>query len=129
MHFRDRADAGRRLAALLEFLRDEPLVVLGLPRGGVPVAYEVACGLGAALDVILVRKLGVPWQPELAMGAMGEGGVLVLDDVRVDQAHVAPPQLAEVQRRERAELDRQGRLFRLGQRSLSLVDRTALIVD
>ena len=72
--FADRADAGRRLAERLERFRDADLVVLGLPRGGVPVAYEVATALDAPLDVIVVRKLGVPFQPELAMGAIGEGG-------------------------------------------------------
>ncbi|MGN6245640.1 MAG: phosphoribosyltransferase family protein, partial [Motilibacteraceae bacterium] len=82
--FRDRTDAGRRLADHLLTLphgpgRGDDVVVLGLPRGGVPVAAEVARALGAPLDVIVVRKLGVPWQPELAMGALGEGGVLVLD--------------------------------------------------
>jgi len=75
MVFADRADAGRRLAAMLAYLGDEPVVVLGLPRGGVPVAFEVCRALGAPLDVILVRKLGVPFQPELGMGAVGEDGV------------------------------------------------------
>ena len=75
MVFADRADAGRRLAAMLAYLGDEPVVVLGLPRGGVPVTSEVCRALGAPLDVILVRKLGVPFQPELGMGAVGEDGV------------------------------------------------------
>ena len=77
--FADRADAGRRLAAKLGHLRGEPVVVLGLPRGGVPVAFEVARALGAPLDVIVVRKLGVPFQPELGMGAIGEDGVRVIN--------------------------------------------------
>ena len=77
MPFIDRVDAGRQLAGRLRHLRGEDVVVLGLPRGGVPVAFEVAKALGAPLDVILVRKLGVPFQPELAMGAVGEGDVLV----------------------------------------------------
>src|SRR5660398_223185 len=77
--FRDRADAGRQLAERLAFLRDQDVVVLGLPRGGVPVAFEVAEALDLPLDVIVVRKLGVPYQPELAMGAIGEGGARVLD--------------------------------------------------
>ena len=75
MVFADRDDAGRRLAARLGHLRGEPIVVLGLPRGGVPVAFQVARALGAPLDVIIVRKLGVPFQPELGMGAVGEDGV------------------------------------------------------
>ena len=79
MVFADRADAGRRLAAKLEHLRGEPVVVLGLPRGGVPVALEVAQVLGVPLDVIIVRKLGVPFQPELGMGAIGEDGVRVIN--------------------------------------------------
>src|SRR5712672_2577736 len=79
--FRDRRDAGRVLARLLEHYRDDPeVVVLALPRGGVPVAYEVATALGAPLDVFLVRKLGVPGHEELAMGAIASGGVMVLDE-------------------------------------------------
>ena len=74
MRFADRVDAGQRLAERLDRLRGEDVVVLGLPRGGVPVAFEVARALDAPLDVIVVRKLGVPFQPELAMGAVGEGG-------------------------------------------------------
>ena len=86
MFFADRADAGRRLAARLEYMRGEPVVVLGLPRGGVPGALEVARALGAPLDVIVVRKLGVPFQPELGMGAVGEDGVRVINRevVRMD---------------------------------------------
>ncbi len=88
MVFADRDDAGRQLAARLGHLRDEPTVVLGLPRGGVPVAFQVAQALGAPLDVIVVRKLGVPFQPELAMGAVGEGGVRVINRQIVDDAMV-----------------------------------------
>jgi putative phosphoribosyl transferase len=129
VYFDDRADAGRRLAERLSFLRGEPLVVLGLPRGGVVVASQVATALDAPLDVILVRKLGVPWQPELAMGAIGEGGVLVLDDERIGQAGVGDAQLAEVVRRERAELEqRRGRLSP-GRRPVPLGGRAALVVD
>ena len=76
--FADRVDAGRQLAERLEHLRGQDVVVLGLPRGGVPVAAEVAAALDAPLDVIVVRKLGVPFQPELAMGAIGEGGAVRL---------------------------------------------------
>ena len=89
MVFADRADAGRRLAARLQDLRDKRVVVLGLPRGGVPVAVEVARALGAPLDVIVVRKLGVPFQPELGMGAIGEGGVRVINDEVVRLAGVS----------------------------------------
>ncbi len=80
MAFVDRTEAGRRLAARLAHLRGHDVVVLGLPRGGVPVASEVAASLGAPLDVLVVRKLGVPFQRELAMGAIGEDGVRVLND-------------------------------------------------
>ena len=77
--FADRTSAGRELAAKLEHLRGRNAIVLGLPRGGLPVAYEVACALGAPLDILNVRKLGVPWHEELAMGAIGTGGVRVLN--------------------------------------------------
>src|SRR5262245_40154184 len=80
MRFRDRTQAGQLLAGSLEHLRGSDMVVLGLPRGGVPVAFEVARVLGAPLDVIVVRKLGVPFQPELAMGAIGEGGIRVSNE-------------------------------------------------
>jgi predicted phosphoribosyltransferase len=100
--FRDRHDAGIRLATRLEHLaRDEPVVV-GLPRGGVPVAFEVAKALGAPLDVIVVRKIGVPFQPELGMGAVGEDGVCVLNEDVVRLARVSPDELAGVEARERA---------------------------
>ena len=89
MVFADRDDAGRRLAARLGHLRGEPVVVLGLPRGGVPVAFQVARALGAPLDVIVVRKLGVPFQPELGMGAVGEDGVRVINPEIVDLAGVS----------------------------------------
>ena len=103
--FADRADAGRRLAARLEYLRGEPVVVLGLPRGGVPVALEVARALGAPLDVIVVRKPGVPFQPELGMGAVGEDGVRVINREVVRLARVRADELAAVQAREQAQVD------------------------
>ena len=93
VEFADRADAGRLLAERLEYLRGQDVVVLGLPRGGVPVAFEVAQALDAPLDVIVVRKLGTPIQPELAMGAIGEGGVRVLNDEVLDQTYVTEEQL------------------------------------
>jgi len=127
--FRDRLDAGRRLAAKLEHLEGEDLVVLGLPRGGVPVAFEVAQALGAPLDVIVVRKLGVPFQPELAMGAIGEDGVLVLQRDVVRMAGVGERELAAVERRERAELERRAGRFRGGRPRPSLEGRTAVVVD
>ncbi len=105
MPFRDRADAGRRLAErLLRCTLEEPIVVVGLPRGGVPVAAEVARALHVPLDVLVVRKLGCPWQPELAMGAVGEGGVIVLDRALIAKLGLRSEAVGEVIRRERAEL-------------------------
>ncbi|MFP3883692.1 MAG: phosphoribosyltransferase family protein [Actinomycetota bacterium] len=128
--FTDRLEAGRRLAGHLRHLegRDD-VVVLGLPRGGVPVAYQVATALGVPMDVIVVRKLGVPYQPELAMGAIGEGGVRILDDRIVAAAGVSEQELEAVERRERAELERRAELFRDGREMISLEDRVAVIVD
>lgn len=129
MPFADRRDAGKRLAARLGSLRGEDVVVLGLPRGGVPVAYEVAVALGAPLDVIVVRKLGVPFQPELGMGAIGEGGVRIVNEEIVRAAQVTDAQLAEVERRERAELERRARRFRGDRPPVPLAGRTVLVVD
>jgi putative phosphoribosyl transferase len=129
MRFRDRSDAGRRLAARLSELPRDELVVLGLPRGGVPVAYEVAKALGVPLDVILVRKLGVPFQPELAMGAIGEDGVRVVNDEVARQVGVGASDFAAAEARERDELARRARRFRGRRERVSLVGRTALIVD
>ena len=129
MLFANRVDAGRRLAVELQHLKDEPVVVLGLPRGGVPVALEVARALGAPLDVIVVRKLGVPVQPELAMGAIGEGGARVINVEIMRLAHISSQQLGEVEDRERIELDRRAAQFRGSRPRLSLAGRTALIVD
>jgi putative phosphoribosyl transferase len=129
MQFPDRADAGRRLAAALAVLRDERPVVLALPRGGVPVAYEVALALDAPLDVILVRKLGVPWQPELAMGAIGEGSVRVLNDDVLRTARVSERDIAAVEAREREELDRRVRTFRGGRAMTPVEGRTVIVVD
>jgi putative phosphoribosyl transferase len=129
MRFRDRCDAGRRLAARLSELPSDGLVVLGVPRGGVPVAYEVARALGVPLDVILVRKLGVPFQPELAMGAIGEDGVRIVNDDVAQRLGVSASDFAAVEARERAELASRVRRFRGGHERVSLVGRTALIVD
>ena len=130
MHgFEDRADAGRRLAALLVADPPPDPVVLGLPRGGVPVAAEVARALGAPLDVLVVRKVGVPWQPELAMGAVGEEGAAVRNPDVVRAAGVDEQTLRAAERRERAEVERRARLFRGGRAPEPLDGRTALIVD
>jgi putative phosphoribosyl transferase len=127
--FRSRADAGRKLARLLQHLRGHDVVVLGLPRGGVPVAFEVAQALEAPLDVIVVRKLGVPYQPELAMGAIGEGDVRIINRNVVAMAGVDQQELDLVERRERVELERRAQLFRGGRQRIPLKGRTALIVD
>jgi predicted phosphoribosyltransferase len=127
--FADRTDAGRRLAALLSDLRDQDVVVLGLPRGGVVVAAEVARIIGAPLDVIIVRKLGVPIQPELAMGAIGEDGVRVVAEDVIRRAGVTAEQLGAVEKQERVELERQVRLFRKDRERLPLGGRAALLVD
>jgi putative phosphoribosyl transferase len=129
MPFVDRVDAGRRLAAKLMDLRDKDVVVLGLPRGGVPVAFEVARALGAPLDVIVVRKLGVPFQPELGMGAIGEGGVRIVNPEIVRMAEITDRELAAVEERERAELDRRANRYRAGRERASLQGRTAIVVD
>ncbi|MGW5152056.1 phosphoribosyltransferase family protein [Rhodococcus koreensis] len=129
MPFLDRRDAGRRLAERLQAFRDENTVVLGLPRGGVPVAYEVARALKAPLDVIVVRKLGVPYQPEFAFGAIGEDGVRVLSDDVVRMAHVTAEELTMVERTQRAELQRRVARFRRARPRIPLTGRTAIIVD
>lgn len=129
MRFVNRSHAGRQLAHLLAHLRTEPAVVLGLPRGGVPVGFEVARELSAPLEVLLVRKLGVPFQPELAMGAIGEGGVRIVDEGRMRRLGIGADQLERVERRERKELLRQADLFRQGRPPVSLDGRTAVIVD
>ena len=129
MGFRNRSDAGHRLADRLQFLRGEDVVVLGLPRGGVPVAAEVARALGAPLDVILVRKLGVPAQPELGLGAIGESGARVINPDVVRYAHVSETQIAEVEQKERAELQRRALRFRGDAPHESLAGRIAVIVD
>ncbi|MBB3674796.1 putative phosphoribosyltransferase [Modestobacter versicolor] len=127
--FRDRADAGRQLAGRLAHLRGAHPVVLGLPRGGVPVAAEVAAALGAPLDVVVVRKLGVPARPEVAMGAVGEGGVLVADDEVRALAGVGAAEFADVAQRERRELERRASLLRRARPRVPLPGRTALVVD
>lgn len=129
LYFDDRIDAGRRLAVELTHLKDEDPIVLGLPRGGVPVAAEVARRLGAPLDVILVRKLGVPWQPELAMGAIGEGGVEVLNQQIVSALDVSPRQIEAVRRSEQAELERRAGAYRGGRSMLDMTDRVVVVVD
>jgi len=127
--FADRTEAGRLLARQLEHLRGQDVVVLGLPRGGVPVAAEVARALGAPLDVIVVRKLGLPWHRELAMGAIGEGGAVVLDEEVLASSRVSDDGLAEVERAEQAELARRVALLRRGRNRVDLTGRVVVLVD
>ncbi len=129
MPFTNRADAGRRLAQRLLHLRGGDNVVLGLPRGGVPVAFEVAAALEAPLDVIIVRKLGVPSQRELAMGAIGEGGVRTINNEVVHAARVTDAELANVTAREEVELDRRVHRFRGDRPRVALAGKTAIIID
>lgn len=129
MSFRDRTDAGRRLAELLTAYREQDPLVLALPRGGVPVAAVVADSLGAPLDVILVRKLGLPQQPELAMGALGERGVRVLNDDVIAATDTTPAALAAVERRERAELEDRATRYRAGRPAYPIAGRTVIVVD
>ncbi len=128
--FSDRREAGRRLAEHLTHLKNrDDVVVLGLPRGGVPVAYEVAARLNAPLDVIVVRKLGLPSHPEFAMGAIGEDGVRIVDSKTVTLANVSQQDLEAVERTERAELLRRAEAFRGGRARIPLDGKTAVIVD
>ncbi|MEX2556157.1 MAG: phosphoribosyltransferase family protein [Actinomycetota bacterium] len=127
--FRDRREAGRVLAARLDFLRTEDPVVVGLPRGGVPVAAEVARELGAPLDVLVVRKLGCPWQPELGMGAVGEGGIIVLNEDLVARFGLSRDDVETVARAERQELERRVRRYRGDRAATSLEGRTVIVVD
>jgi putative phosphoribosyl transferase len=129
MIFDDRKQAGRLLAERLERYAGEQPIVLALPRGGVPVAYEVAQALRAPLDVIIVRKLGVPFQPELGMGAVGEDGVRVLNDAIVRMAHVNEIELAAVERRERAEVERRAQRYRHGLPMADIRGRAVIVVD
>lgn len=127
--FADRVDAGRQLATRLERFRGQDAVVLGLPRGGVPVAAQVATALDLPLDVIVVRKLGVPFQPELAMGAIGEDDVRLLNHEIIVRAGVTHVELEGVERRERATLRDRVTRFRRGRARIDLRGRVAIVVD
>jgi putative phosphoribosyl transferase len=127
--FADRADAGRRLAEALENYRGRDVLVLGLPRGGVPVAHEVARALSAPLDVLVVRKLGVPYQPELAFGAIGEDGARVLNQSVLRHVRVGESDIAAVEAAQRIELQRRIERYRGGRPPLPLAGRVVIIVD
>jgi putative phosphoribosyl transferase len=127
--FCDRHDAGRRLAALLEPLRGEHPLILAIPRGGVPVAAEVARALRAPLDVVVVRKLGAPENPEYALGALAEGGVHVLSERAVAALGISALAVAYLLSRGEAELEDRVRRYRGGREPLALTGRTAIVVD
>ncbi|MBV9155938.1 MAG: phosphoribosyltransferase [Acidobacteriaceae bacterium] len=129
--FQNRREAGRALAERLLPSRaaDSDTVVFALPRGGVPVGYEVARALHAPLDVFLVRKLGMPGEEELALGAIASGGVRVLNRDLIDYLHISEDLLEEVTAREQRELETRERLYREGREPLSPRDRTVILVD
>ncbi len=128
--FRDRRQAGRQLAALVgDYAGRNDVVVLGLPRGGVPVAFEVAQGLGAPLDVFLVRKLGVPGHEELAMGAIASGGVRVLNEDVVRTLAIPPETIERVAQHEQLELERRERVYRGDRAPIDVRGRTVIVVD
>ncbi len=128
--FKDRRDAGQQLGEHLRTLRDWPdTLVLGLPRGGVPVAAEVARSISAPLDVFLVRKLGVPFHPEVAMGAIASGGVEWLNQALLEQIRLTPQEIDRVRQQELLELMRREAVYRAGRERLSLKDKTVLLVD
>ncbi len=127
--FRDRREAGRQLGASLAAFSEHRPIVLGLPRGGVPVADEVARELGAPLDVIVVRKLGLPLQPELGFGAIGEGGTRILDTDLIRRVGMTDAEVSRVEQLERSELTRRIRQYRGDNAALEITGRTVVIVD
>jgi len=128
--FRNRRDAGRRLAAELRtYANRSDVIVLALPRGGVPVGYEVATALGVPLDVFVVRKLGLPWHEELAMGALASGGVRILDDDLIRVARVSTEDIERVTAAEQVELERRERRYRGDRPFPDLTGKTVLLVD
>ncbi|MFE7745276.1 phosphoribosyltransferase [Nocardia sp. NPDC057455] len=129
MMYTDRTSAGHALGEHLEHLRASNPLVLGLPRGGVPVAAAVREVIGGDLDILLVRKLGVPWQPELALGAVGEDGVRVLNPDVLAHTGLTPGKVDSIEARERAELERRRQVLRGASRPIPLTGRTVVIVD
>src|ERR1700716_2991255 len=128
--FRDRRDAGRQLAERLRHYTGRPdVLVLALPRGGVPVGYEVARALGAPLDVFLVRKLGAPGHAEFAIGAIAAGGVRVLSHDVIAELHIPREMVEEVAERERLELERREKAYRGDRPKPQLQGRTVIVID
>ena len=130
MNFLNRVDAGRRLAKKLgAYARRNDVLVLGIPRGGVPVAFQVAAELEAPLDVFVVRKLGVPGHEELAFGAIATGGIRVVDSQIVEEAGISDLEIELIAAKERQELDRRERLYRGARPPLNLKGKTVILVD
>lgn len=130
LKFSNRSEAGRVLAGELQrYAGRNDVLVLALPRGGVPVGYEVARALAAPLDVFLVRKLGVPGHEEYAMGAIAEGGAMVLSREVIEELRISQPALEATVQRERAELERRGQLYRKERAALGVRGKTVILVD
>jgi putative phosphoribosyl transferase len=131
MRFADRAAAGRQLAAKLEHLKDAQPVILALPRGGVGVGFEIAQALGAPLDIVLVRKIGVPWQPELALGAVtdGDSPEAFIDEDLSKALHIPEDYVREETARQLAEIERRRKSYCAGRPPLDVTGRTAIVVD
>jgi predicted phosphoribosyltransferase len=127
----DRSEAGKELAKALDAYRGQEAVVLALPRGGVPVAVEVARQLGAPLDLLLVRKIGVPWQPELAMGAVVDGSrpAVVRNEETTRLAGISDAEFDAICQRELAEIERRRRRYFAGRAPLEIAGRVAIVVD
>ena len=130
MIFHNRNVAGRLLARKLEhYAGQSDVLVLAIPRGGVPVAFQVAAKLGAPLDVFVVRKLGVPSQPELAFGAIASGGIRILDEQIVESMGVSEQEIEQIAAEQRAELNRRERVYRGRRAPLHLENKTVILVD
>jgi putative phosphoribosyl transferase len=128
--FHDRVDAGRQLAKeLVHYANREDVLILGIPRGGVPVAFEVAQALRAPLDIVLVRKVGTPGQEELAMGAIASGGVCNLNQQLIAELRIGDEQVAEAIATQEAELERRERLYRGSRPSISVKGKIVILVD
>jgi putative phosphoribosyl transferase len=131
--FHDRKDAGGQLAARLVRFKDRQPVVLALPRGGVPIGFEIAGRLGAPLDIVLVRKIGVPWQPELALGAVADGGgggpEIFIDERMAKSLAIAPDYVRDETARQVAELERRRQVYCAGRAQVEVAGRTAIVVD
>jgi predicted phosphoribosyltransferase len=131
MPFKDRTEAGERLAEALAHLKGEDIVVLALPRGGIPVAVPVANSLNAALDLLLVRKIGVPFRPEVAMGAIldGDNPITVRNTEVIDEIGISDEAFERMRKQEMEELERRRKLYRGGAPMIELAGKTAIVVD